>query len=538
MLFSLASISPHWPAIGLITGSQMASIDRRAIDGGAPSLDLMEAAGLGVVQVIRDLLGDFQNQRIVILCGKGNNGGDGFVIARHAAQQGARVQVFLATPSDDFKGDARTNFDRLSPELVRATDHIADVQEALANADVAVDALLGTGIKGAARGLYADLIGTLARARCPVVAVDLPSGLNADTGHIDGPCAKAHDTVTFALPRIGHFFYPGRAQCGRLHLVDIGIPESAIDDERIRTYLINNRLCARLLPHRAPDAHKGDCGRICLIAGSVGMTGAAALAALATLRGGAGLVTLGVPQSLNDILEAKVTEAMTYPLPEVKKARCLSLRARGDIQHLFNTADCVAIGPGLGTHRETMALVRCLLGDLKCPAVIDADGLNALADAPEAIRACTAPLVLTPHPGEFARLTGCSIADIRRDPITAVRNFASDVNAIIILKGAPTVVAIPSGETYINPTGNPGMATGGTGDVLTGLLAALIGQGLKPADAACTAVYLHGLAGDLAAKAIGHMSLIASDIIQNFSEAQHQISYNIYSDFSFYDHPA
>lgn len=511
------------PMTALITGSQMASIDRRAIDSGVPSIELMEAAGQGVTKAVENLLGELQNRHIVILCGKGNNGGDGFVIARQAAQSGAKVQVFTATATQEITGDAKTNFDRLPPDIVQSADHIATVQNALVNADIAIDALLGTGIQGPPRGIYADLINALTRAKCPIVAVDIPSGLNADTGKIEGPCATATCTVTFALPRIGHFFYPGRAKCGKLHLIDIGIPPSAIEPERISTCLIDNRRCARLLPHRKPDAHKGDCGKVYILAGSVGLTGAAALSANAALKGGAGLVTLGVPKSLNDILETKVTEAMTHPLPEVKKGRCLALRARGEIKRACRTADSIAIGPGLGTHRETVELIRRLVRDLRSPAVIDADALNALAGDLDAIRACETPLVLTPHIGEFARLTGHSIAEIQRDPIALVLEFASDVGATTVLKGAPTIVATSEGQAHINPTGNPGMATGGTGDVLTGLLAALIGQGLNPSDAACTAVYLHGLAADIAVQKTGHMSLIASDIIENFATAIYQI---------------
>ncbi len=509
--------------IELITGSQMASIDRRAVDSGVPSIELMEAAGQGVTRVVENLLGDFQNRHIVILCGKGNNGGDGFVIARQAAQSRAKVQVFTATSAREITGDAKTNLDRLPPDIVQPVDHITTVQHALANADIAVDALLGTGIQGPPRGIYADLINALTRARCPIVAVDIPSGLNADTGEIEGACATATRTVTFARPRIGHFFYPGRARCGNLHLIDIGIPPSAIEAERIRTSLIDNRRCARLLPHREPDVHKGDCGRVYILAGSVGLTGAAALSANAALKGGAGLVTLGVPKSLNDILETKVTEAMTQPLPEIKKVRCLSLRARCEIQRACCTADSIAIGPGLGTHRETVELIRRLVRDLRSPAVIDADALNALAGDLAAVRACKTPLVLTPHIGEFARLTGYSISEMQRDPIARATEFATDVGATTVLKGAPTIVATPEGRAHINPTGNPGMATGGTGDVLTGLLAALIGQGLNPSDAACTAVYLHGLAADIAAKKTGQISLIASDIIENFAAAIHQI---------------
>ena len=525
--------------IALLTSSQMASVDRRAIDGGASGIDLMEAAGRGAAQVVEDLLGGFQNRRLVVLCGKGNNGGDGFVIARRAAQRGATVQVFLATAASEIKGDAKTNLDRLPANIAQSVDRIATVQGALARADAAVDALLGTGTRGIARGIYADLINALDRAKCPVVAVDVPSGLNADTGEIDGPCASATRTVTFAQPRIGHFFYPGRGRCGQLHLIDIGIPASALKRERVRTFLIGNRHCARGLPQRSPDAHKGDCGRVYILAGSVGLTGAVALSARAALKGGAGLVTIGTPQSLNDILEIKVAEAMTHPLPEVKRMRCLSLRARGEIRRGFRRADGVAIGPGLGTHRETVELIRRLVRDLVCPAVIDADALNALAGDIDALRACEVPVVLTPHVGEFARLTQRSIAEIRRNPIAIAAEFAVQVRATIALKGAPTVVATPTGETHINPTGNAGMATGGTGDALTGLIAALIAQGLDVSTAACTAVYLHGSAGDIAAEKTGEMSLIASDIIDHFPAAVQRVLNhpNHHLDFAFHPNP-
>ena len=525
--------------IALLTSSQMASVDRRAIDGGAAGIDLMEAAGRGAAQVVEDLLGGFQNRRLVVLCGKGNNGGDGFVIARRAAQRGATVQVFLATSASEIKGDAKTNLDRLPANIAQSVDRIATVQDALARADAAVDALLGTGTRGIARGIYADLIHALDRAKCPVVAVDVPSGLNADTGEIDGPCASATCTVTFAQPRIGHFFYPGRGRCGQLHLIDIGIPASALKRERVRTFLIDNRHCARGLPQRSPDAHKGDCGRVYILAGSVGLTGAAALSARAALKGGAGLVTIGTPQSLNDILEIKIAEAMTHPLPEVKRMRCLSLRARGEIRRGFRRADGVAIGPGLGTHRETVELIRRLVRDLVCPAVIDADALNALAGDVDALRACEVPVVLTPHVGEFARLTQRSIAEIRRNPIAIAAEFAGQVRATIALKGAPTVVATPTGETHINPTGNAGMATGGTGDALTGLIAALIAQGLDVSTAACTAVYLHGCAGDIAAEKTGEMSLIASDIIDHFPAAVQRVLNhpNHHLDFAFHPNP-
>ena len=509
-------------AIHLVTGAQMAAIDRRAMAAGIPGLDLMEAAGQGVTRVLEDLLGGLTGRRIVVLCGKGNNGGDGFVVARHAAEKGAQVRVFLASSPDDIQGDARVNLSRIAHLPVVFTGDLSRVREALTQADGAVDALLGTGIRGGARGRIADLIALLQQATCPIVAVDVPSGLDADTGRADGPCAAATRTVTFARPRIGQFFYPGRALCGRLHVLDIGIPDDAIEAEGIQTFLMDAARAGALMPRRAPDAHKGDCGRVCIIAGSVGLTGAAALSAGAALRSGAGLVTLGVPASLNDVLEIKVTEAMTRPLPEVRKARCLSLRARGDMLRLLERADAAALGPGLGTHRETVEMVRRVVRDLRVPTVLDADALNALSGDLDAIRACKAPLILTPHPGEFSRLAGLDIQTIRQDPICAVRAFAADMGATVILKGAPTAIA--GDVVFVNPTGNAGMATGGAGDVLTGILAALLGQGLCASDAARLGVYVHGLAGDLMAERTGQMGLVAGDLVSALPKAFHCIS--------------
>lgn len=507
-------------AIPLVTGAQMAAIDRRAINSGILGTDLMERAGLGITQVAHNLLNGLANQHIVVLCGKGNNGGDGFVFARQAAKQGAYVHVFLFASPQDVKGDAKSNLERiahLSVVSIISENECQHVQKALQKADLAIDALLGTGINRSVRGIVAHAIDLLKQTTCPLIAVDVPSGLNADTGL--GDCAPATQTVTFACPRIGHFFYPGRTVCGRLFLIDIGIPQSAIAAEDLSLFLIDATWASHTLPQRTPEAHKGSCGRVFILAGSVGLTGAAALSATAAIKSGAGLLTLGIPKSLNDILESKVTEAMTYPLPEVRKARCLALRARGNITSQFAKANAIAMGPGLGTHKETIALVQRLIKDLTCPTVIDADALNALVGHLDILKNCQQPLVLTPHVGEFARLTGQNISEIQQDPITSAQKLAQALKHTIILKGAPTIVAESNGHVYINPTGNAGMATGGTGDVLTGLIASLIGQGLTPIHAARLGVYVHGLAGDWAATQQGQMGLIASDVAKALPKA-------------------
>ena len=512
----------------LVTGQQMAAIDRRAISGGIAGADLMEAAGRGVIQVLQESLESLSGRSLVVLCGHGNNGGDGFVVARHAHRLGARVRAFLFSERSAVQGDAAhhlglTESSGVPIEPVLSSTDLQDVHDALSGCDLAVDGLLGTGISGAARGIVAEGILALESAGCPVLAIDVPSGLNADTGMAEGPCAAAGRTVTFAQPKRGHLFYPGRFLCGQLHLVDIGIPADAVDAEEGRVWW--NAACGGggLLPGRKPDAHKGDCGRVLILAGSQGFTGAAALAARGALRGGAGLVTVGVPESLNDVLEVKLTEAMTFPLPEVRKPRCLALRARGDIRRLLSTADVVAVGPGLGRHRETAELVRHLISDIRVPLVLDADGLNAFEGQADRVKACEADTVLTPHPGEYSRLTGTALDDVQANPLDCALKLAADTGAWVVLKGAPTVIGSPEGEGYVNPSGNAGMAAGGTGDILTGLIASLIAQGLPVGQAACLGVYWHGLAGDLGAEELGQAGLLANDVAEALPRAEKSI---------------
>ncbi len=512
----------------LVTSVQMARIDKRAIEAGIPGKALMEAAGRGVARVVAALVGDLRNKKLILLCGKGNNGGDGFVVARLAFEAGACPLVFLAASADEIGGDARVHLDRardcgVQIFEVREKADLPRVEQALSNGHAVVDALLGTGIRGRARGLTASLIERLGRADCPIVAVDVPSGLDADTGHAEGACVQATCTVTFGLPKRGQFFHPGRGLSKRLYLVDIGLPPSAVGAEDVNTFLLEGGLASEFLPTRAPDAHKGDCGRVVIVGGSVGLTGAPTLAATAALKSGAGLVTVGAPESLNDILEVKLSEAMTRPLPEVRKARCLALRARGAIESLLEGADALALGPGLGTQRETVELVRRLVRHAKIPTVLDADALNALAGDPGHLRTLTPPAVITPHPGEFSRLTGMEISKVLADPIGAAGDLASSTGVTVVLKGAPSVVATPKGDTFVNASGNAGMATGGSGDVLTGVIAALIGQGLPAERAACLGVYLHGLAGDLAAGKVGQTGMIAGDILEFLPRAEQQL---------------
>ena len=517
----------------LVTGKQMAAIDRYAIqEMGVPGLDLMERAGQAVFEALFRMLE--APKKITVVCGKGNNGGDGFVVARLLETQDIPVSVFLVGERGALKGDARTNLERAAEreipiyEVLKEED-LKRLSDEFASSDGIVDAIFGTGMQGAVRGLAARVIERIndaadaSKSGCPVVAVDLPSGVDADTGDVAGPCVRAHQTITFGLPKVGQAFYPGRAYFGTLEIADIGFPPKAVEAAESALEWITPDEIAAILPRRAPDAHKGDCGRVVVIAGSVGLTGAAALASEAALRTGSGLVTLGVPASLNDILEVKLTEVMTRPLPEVRKPRCLSLRAVGDIRRLMERADCVAIGPGLGTHRETIELVGRVVEAAKRPLVIDADGLNALSKNTTPLKNTAADVVITPHPGELSRLTGRTIADIRSDPIRAAEEAAAEFHATVVLKGAPTVIGTKGGRVFVNATGNAGMATGGSGDALTGMIASLIGQGLSPEEAAWSGVFLHGAAGDLARDRKGEPGMIAGDLVACIPEALQRV---------------
>lgn len=500
----------------LVTGREMSEVDRRTIaEAGIAGVELMERAGAEVVAAIAARWDGLAGLQAVVLCGKGNNGGDGFVIARLLGAGGAAVRVFLAAEREAVQGDAAEHLRRYEQEggVVEATgEDLSPLDAAIAQADLVVDALLGTGLQSAPRPTIARVIERVALGRCPVVAVDLPSGVESDSGRVQGACVQAALTVTFGLAKIGQVFYPGRSYCGTLHLADIGFPADIVQSTQATALLLSAEGLGSLLPQRRGDAHKGSCGSVAVVAGSVGMTGAAALTADAALRSGAGRVSLGVPASLNDILEVKLSEVMTVPLSEVRKRRCLSLRALGEVRDLLLSADVLALGPGLGRYRETAELVRRLVLESELPLVLDADGLNAFAGAADLLKGRSAPLVLTPHVGEFARLSGLDREQILAAPIAVARDFAVAFGTTLVLKGAPAVVALQDGRVAVNSTGNPGMATAGSGDVLTGVIAGLIAQGVDYEVAACLGVYLHGRAGDRARDQLGEWGMRAGDL--------------------------
>ncbi|MFZ3089623.1 MAG: NAD(P)H-hydrate dehydratase [Nitrospirota bacterium] len=503
----------------IATSEEMQRLDKDAQTRyGISSLILMENAGMQTVRHIEEKYGGLKKKSVVVVSGKGNNGGDGFVIARHAANRGADVSVFLLSDAKGISGDARTNLVILKKMKVPVHTGISNLKGSLSKADLIVDAIFGTGLKTDVKGIHAKTINLINNAGRPIIAVDIPSGIDADTGQIKGTAVKADTTVTFGLPKIGHFIYPGAAYSGSLKIADISIPKTLIEKSLIKTRLITKDHVKKILPARRPDAHKGDFGHVFIIAGSPGLTGAAIMAGLSALRIGAGLVTLGIPEGLNNILETRLTEIMTLPLPQTEEGT-IAVSARTKIFNFLKKADAVAIGPGLSQNRETAQLVRELMREVKIPIVIDADGINALAGHADILKKARGQVIITPHPGEMARMVNSSAAEINRDRAAIARRFSEQYNVITVLKGAGTIIAEPSGDIYINSTGNPGMASGGTGDVLTGMIAGLIAQRSPSPDAAIAGVFLHGLAGDLAAKDRGEAGLIAGDVIEKIPEA-------------------
>ncbi len=510
--------------IKVVTAKEMQELDRRAVaEYGIPSLLLMENAGVGTVQEMLTAFPPLSRSRVAILCGRGNNGGDGFVVARHLLNRGTLVETFLLARRDEVKGEARVNLGILekmggSPMEVTAAEDMRALRDGIASADVVVDALLGTGVQGPARGLLAEAIEIVNQAGRPVVAVDIPSGLSADDPDPPGPAVRATLTVTFALPKRSLVLYPAAAHVGRLRIVDIGIPSALCRLPELSLGLLQDEDVAPAFPPRDAAAHKGTFGHVLVIAGSVGKTGAAALTSLAAQRVGAGLVTLAVPHSLNDILEVKLTEVMTEPLPETE-ARTIGREALDRLLRLAEGKSAVAIGPGLGSHPSTQKLVHELLGSLRLPVVLDADGINALAGQADLLAGAAGPLILTPHPGELSRLLAVARDEVIRRRVSLAQEVAERFHVMLVLKMARTVIASPSGDAVIAPTGNPGMATGGTGDVLTGLIAGLLAQGVEPGLAARAGVYIHGLAGDLAAERMGQEAMLAGDLLDHVPEA-------------------
>ncbi len=504
----------------VFTAAEMRALDARAVgELGIPGERLMENAGAGAAAVIARDFGPIRRKHIVVLCGKGNNGGDGFVVARRLRSQGAAVQVFLIGRREEVKGDAAVALARWRGrvEEARTEGGITGVRSTLGRAHVIVDALLGTGLTGPAHGLTAQAIEAINDAGRPVAALDVPSGLGSDQGSLLGPTVRARQTITFAGLKRSLLLHPAASFAGRVEIINIGIPP-----DEVRRGITTFRLEAGdVSPHfapRAPDAHKGHFGHLLIVAGSAGKTGAAALAGRAALRSGVGLCTLAVPTSQQPIVAALGMEYMTEPLPETG-AQGAGLKARERILELAQRMDAVALGPGLSLEPESQELARALLVELPRPMVVDADALSALAGHLDDLRRALGPRALTPHPGEMARMLGVGVDRVQHDRLEATRSFCARHRVALALKGAGTVIGSPDGRVFVNPTGNPGMAKGGSGDVLTGMVGAFLARGLEVVAALEAGCFLHGLAGDLAVREHGEEGLIAGDIVERIPAA-------------------
>lgn len=495
---------------------EMAALDRMAIEGGIPSLDLMERAGRHVAEQARDLLGICSGKTVFVAAAKGNNGGDGYVAARYLASWGADVEVFLLGGEEELSADAAVNHRRFVSEGGKTWPRsVSLLAKRIASADLVVDAIFGTGFRGVAEGDFALAIKAINASGVPVLAVDVPSGVDAESGAVTGPAVSAVRTVTFAFPKAGLYLFPGAEMAGELVVADIGIPSGLLDRVvESRIFTIEEEDVAAMLPRRAPDAHKGGSGRVLVVAGSPGLTGAAALCSRAAMRSGAGVVTLGVPATLNAIMEVKLTEVMTLPLPDTGDGR-LAGGALDAVLEKLEGYDVLALGPGLGTSPGTCEVVAGLLRQADKPVILDADGINCAAADPACISGRKHGTVITPHPGEMGRLLGREARDIQSSRMDAAAEAASRFGCVTVLKGANTLVASLDGAIHINALALASLATAGSGDVLTGCTAAMCARGLRPLEAALCGVFVHGKAAELAAHMVGPVGMVAGDIVSH-----------------------
>ena len=486
----------------------MREIDRYVIeDAGVPGAELMVNAAAHIALAAIEHLS--LNGNAAVFCGAGNNGGDGIGAAVFLMDKGVHVRVFLVGDPEKLTPDSCTMLDRLEAlggRLEVFADTV-DVARYLNNCEVIIDAMFGIGLNSELRGDALDAAGMINTASAFVISADIASGVDSDTGEIRGTAVGADMTITFSMAKPGHFIEPGCTRRGELRIHDIGVPREIIEYTQSETNAVMSEDVS--LPRRKPDSHKGDYGRCLVVAGSVGYTGAPELCARAATRMGAGLVFLGVPETIYSIMAVKCTEEMPFPLPSDSHGR-LAANAASELLHRAAESDAVLLGPGLGRSSDITELVTSVIRIAKTPVVLDADGINAISAAPGVLDSATCPIILTPHAGEFVRLSGSALPG---DRLRAARDFARAHGCVIVLKGHRTITALPDGKAYINTTGGPAMAKGGTGDVLAGMITSLIGQRLSPEDAVITAVYLHGLAGDMCAEEYGEYSVTASDII-------------------------
>jgi ADP-dependent NAD(P)H-hydrate dehydratase / NAD(P)H-hydrate epimerase len=503
----------------IVSADEMRVIDRAtSARFGVPSLTLMEDAGAAVADYVLARYG--AAERIVVFCGKGNNGGDGFVAARRLHERGKKVEVILLADPNGLRGDAAVMFGKLpviAVALPSSEELNGDRVRALLAGDLYLDAVLGTGFKPPVSGLYADAIAIMNASRVPVIAVDIPSGADADAVSPQaGTIARADAIVTFTAPRPAHVF--SLLTTGPTFVADIGSPDSAIVSD-LHLNVITARDVAPLIGPRPAESNKGSYGHVLVAGGSLGKSGSVAMAGMAALRAGAGLSTVATPRSVLGTVAGFHPELMTEPLLETD-AGTISSTALNRIEELAKGKSVIAIGPGISRDPQTAVLVRALVAQLQLPMVVDADGLNAFEGCADGLKGKGRTLVITPHPGEMARLVGGTIADVQKDRLGVARKFAREHEVIVVLKGHRTLVVQPDGEAWVNTTGNPGMATGGTGDILTGMVAGMIAQNPKEVFlAVLAAVHLHGLAGDVMRERVGEHSLVATDLLKGLPEA-------------------
>lgn len=516
----------------VVNADQMRQIEEKAIHQyGIPSLLLMENAAWAVVEEIRRCLskreGDLSSKKAVILVGKGNNGGDGLAVARHLVLQGMDVTAFLFAGMKELKGDTALNlrlfqgttgkFFVIEGEKQRRLTRLA-----LAQADVVVDALYGIGLRGALPGLVEEYVDEVNRAPGWVVSIDIPSGVDANTGKVYRTAIHAHTTVTFGLPKWGLFLGEGPDYSGRVVVDPISIPASYLEDEGISTFVLTDDDVRKMLPIRQLKGHKGTHGKGILVAGSQGLSGAAVLAGRGALRSGIGLLQIVAPQGIAKEMDTAITEATIWSAPGDE---CLNEEAWPVILKQAEKAQALAIGPGLAQNTGLISVLREILKNVNCPVVLDADALNLVAREPGLLstRNGRGPLILTPHPGEMARLCECSVEDVESNRLDLAVAKAVEWEAVVILKGSVTIIASPDGRAFLNPTGNPGLGTGGTGDVLTGSILAWLAQGVAPLEAACLGVYLHGKAADVLAGEYGWSGFTASEVADTLPKVRHEL---------------
>ncbi len=512
----------------VVTAAEMRRLDRLTIDvHGVPSLRLMERAGQSVVDVILERWTHLAKRGVLVVAGKGNNGGDGLVIARLLRQRKFPCEVACIAPAADLSPDATTHLERYravkGPFTEIPPGDLDPLRDRMKNKGLLVDALLGTGLRSPVEGFLADVVELMNASGLPIVAVDTPSGLDADRGTPLGATIQAEATVTFGFPKAGQVIYPGVVYSGDLVVADIGIHPEAAAAVDPSVELLDPADVVRLLPRRADDSHKGSYGHLLVMAGSRGKTGAAVLGCRAAMRVGTGLVTLAAPRGLNEILAGALVESMTETLGRPGEDQWPALGV-ADWHGLAERKSAILFGPGVGVHASARTTLETLLEHCSLPWLIDADGLNNLAADVSRLRGARVPPVLTPHPGEMSRLAGLDTAEVNGDRIGIARAFAAAHRCHLVLKGARTVMATPEGQVSINPTGNSGMASGGMGDVLAGIVAGFLAQGLPPKDAVRLGVYLHGRTGDRVADERGGVGLIASDLVDELPRAIRELT--------------